>query len=121
MIDYAYLLMFQAKFVIPNGEMFDRTILMKVGKQWKHYKYTLKMMKFDPHRRTKEQIVNDVPHGHTRDNWMRLVEHWYSESSKVILTFKAFKIIFYKSMLVTFRILIYQEYLTTFAENVPQW
>ncbi|KAL8152896.1 hypothetical protein V2J09_010656 [Rumex salicifolius] len=56
-----------------------QAILMCVGWSWKQYRFTLKRFKFDPTKRTREQIINDVPQGHTKDNWINLVDYWYSE------------------------------------------
>ncbi|KAL8166767.1 hypothetical protein V2J09_008266 [Rumex salicifolius] len=80
------------KFIIPNGTLFNKAILMLVGKNWRNYRHDLKLAKFNPNKRTKgqkdkrtkEQIMNDVPPEHTKDNWIHLVELVFGEESEIV-------------------------------------
>ncbi|KAL2935328.1 SPBc2 prophage-derived uncharacterized protein YopZ [Bienertia sinuspersici] len=51
-------------FIIPNDEM--------------HYKHELKKKFFQPDKKTHEQHYDLVPSGHSRSDWIKLVDHWFS-------------------------------------------
>ncbi|KAH9617756.1 hypothetical protein KSS87_005151 [Heliosperma pusillum] len=72
----------RARFVIPDGELFDQAILKCTGKSVRQYRHHLKKMRFNPMAKTKEQIYEAVPTGHPRASWIHLVDYWYSEKGK---------------------------------------
>ncbi|KAL2938471.1 Potassium channel toxin alpha-KTx 15.8 [Bienertia sinuspersici] len=50
----------------------------RVGKCWRHYKHELKKTFFQPDKKTHEQHYDLVPSGHSRSDWIKLVDHWFS-------------------------------------------
>ncbi|XP_074296936.1 uncharacterized protein LOC141627601 [Silene latifolia] len=70
------------RFVIPDGELFDRAILKRTGNSVRQYRHHLKKLFFKPTTKTKEQIYEVVPSGHPRPSWIRLVDYWYSDKGK---------------------------------------
>ncbi|KAL2892640.1 hypothetical protein RDABS01_008549 [Bienertia sinuspersici] len=65
-------------FIIPNDEVYDKLALQRVDKYWRHYKHELKKTFFHPDKKTKEQHYDPVPSGHTTNDWIKLVNHWFS-------------------------------------------
>ncbi|KAL2895124.1 DNA replication licensing factor mcm4, partial [Bienertia sinuspersici] len=65
-------------FIIPNDEVYDKLALQRVDKYWRHYKHELKKTFFHPDKKTKEQHYDPVPSGHTSNDWIKLVNHWFS-------------------------------------------
>ncbi|KAL2897458.1 Seed lectin subunit I [Bienertia sinuspersici] len=65
-------------FIIPNDEVYDKLALQRVDKYWRHYKHELKKTFFHPNKKTKEQHYDPVPSGHTSNDWIKLVNHWFS-------------------------------------------
>ncbi|KAL2933492.1 Dynein heavy chain cytoplasmic, partial [Bienertia sinuspersici] len=65
-------------FIIPNDEVYDKLALQRVDKYWRHYKHELKKNFFHPDKKTKEQHYDPVPSGHTSNDWIKLVNHWFS-------------------------------------------
>ncbi|KAL2929774.1 Adenylosuccinate synthetase [Bienertia sinuspersici] len=50
----------------------------RVGKCCRHYKHELKKTFFQPDKKTHEQHYDLVPSGHSRSDWIKLVDHWFS-------------------------------------------
>ncbi|KAL6577030.1 hypothetical protein OROMI_011306 [Orobanche minor] len=67
----------RSKFVLPPGDIYNKKALIRTAKYWRDYKYELKK-RFNPKKRSIEEIYNDVPEGHPRFSWMKLVDHWHS-------------------------------------------
>ncbi|KAL2905003.1 glycoprotein [Bienertia sinuspersici] len=65
-------------FIIPNDEVYDKLALQRVDKYWRHYKHELKKTFFHPDKKTKEQHYDPVPSGHTSNDWIKLVNRWFS-------------------------------------------
>ncbi|KAL2899253.1 DNA replication licensing factor mcm4 [Bienertia sinuspersici] len=69
-------------FIIPNDEVYDKLALQRVDKYWRHYKHELKKTFFQPEKKTQEQHYDPVPSGHTTNDWIKLVNHWFSEKGQ---------------------------------------
>ncbi|KAL2929583.1 Phosphoinositide phosphatase SAC8, partial [Bienertia sinuspersici] len=69
-------------FIIPNDEVYDKLALQRVDKYWKHYKHELKETFLQPEKKTQEQHYDPVPSGHTTNDWIKLVNHWFSEKGQ---------------------------------------
>lgn len=83
-INYAkFILKMQNKFIFPEGKVFDDAVLRHVGKHFRQNRFELKAKYFHPKKKIRQEIENDVPHGHSRENWQELVDYWYSDKSKV--------------------------------------
>ncbi|KAL6550509.1 hypothetical protein OROMI_020997 [Orobanche minor] len=67
----------RSKFVLPPGDVYNKKALIRTAKYWRDYKHELKK-RFNPEKRSIEEIYNDVPEGHPRFSWMKLVDHWHS-------------------------------------------
>ncbi|KAL2900306.1 DNA replication licensing factor mcm4, partial [Bienertia sinuspersici] len=65
-------------FIIPDDEVYDTLAQQRVGKCWRHYKHELKKTFFQPDKKTHEQHYDLVPSGHSRSDWIKLVDHWFS-------------------------------------------
>ncbi|KAL2901074.1 Thiopurine S-methyltransferase [Bienertia sinuspersici] len=65
-------------FIIPNDEVHDKLALQRVDKYWRHYKHELKKTFFHPDKKTIEQHYDSVPSGHTSNDWIMLVNYWFS-------------------------------------------
>ncbi|KAL2904954.1 Chlorohydroquinone/hydroquinone 1 2-dioxygenase [Bienertia sinuspersici] len=65
-------------FIIPNDEVYDTLTQSRVGKCWRHYKHELKKTFFQLDKKTHEQHYDLVPSGHSRSDWIKLVDHWFS-------------------------------------------
>ncbi|KAL2937916.1 Cortactin-binding protein 2, partial [Bienertia sinuspersici] len=65
-------------FIIPNDEVYDKLALQRVDKYWRHYKHELKKTFFHPDKKTIEQHYDPVPSGHTSNDWIKLVNYWFS-------------------------------------------
>ncbi|KAL2926061.1 Histone-lysine N-methyltransferase EZ1, partial [Bienertia sinuspersici] len=70
-------------FIIPNDEVYDKLALQRVDKYWRHYKHELKKTFFHPDKKTKEQHYDPVPSGHTSNDWIKLVNHWFSPKGQL--------------------------------------
>ncbi|XP_021743347.1 uncharacterized protein LOC110709406 isoform X2 [Chenopodium quinoa] len=70
------------KFIIPDGKIYDDAMLKHVGKHRRQWKFELKAKYFNPTIRTRTQIEKDRPGGIVRENWLLLVEYWFSNKSK---------------------------------------
>ncbi|KAL2905151.1 Seed lectin subunit I, partial [Bienertia sinuspersici] len=71
-------LFFQEHFIIPNDEVYDKLALQRVDKYWRHYKHELKKTFFHPDKKTIEQHYYPVSSGHTSNDWIKLVNYWFS-------------------------------------------
>uniref|UniRef100_A0A803NCH8 Transposase n=1 Tax=Chenopodium quinoa TaxID=63459 RepID=A0A803NCH8_CHEQI len=69
-------------FVIPPGAEYDNQALKRANKCWMQYKYSLKQQYYKPEQKTLDQICNNVPHGITSSNWVKLVKYWDSDKGK---------------------------------------
>ncbi|XP_021715340.1 uncharacterized protein LOC110683296 [Chenopodium quinoa] len=69
-------------FVIPPGAEYDNQALKRANKCWRQYKYSLKRQYYKPEQKTLDQICNNVPHGITSSNWVKLVKYWDSDKGK---------------------------------------
>ncbi|KAL6577081.1 hypothetical protein OROMI_011357 [Orobanche minor] len=67
----------RSKCVLPPGDVYNKKALIQTAKYWRDYKHELKK-RFNPEKRSIEEIYNDVPEGHPRFSWMKLVDHWHS-------------------------------------------
>ncbi|KAJ8442430.1 hypothetical protein Cgig2_018707 [Carnegiea gigantea] len=67
------------KFIYPVDKGFDKRVLKHVAKHFKQYKHGLKRDYFKPEEKTREDMYEIVPKGHSRDGWMRLVNYWCSK------------------------------------------
>ena len=76
----------QSKFIYPADKCFDKRVLKHVAKHFKQYKHGLKKDYFKPEQKTKEDMYELVPKGHSRDGWMRLVDYWCSKEHKVYIS-----------------------------------
>ncbi|KAL2921388.1 Phosphoinositide phosphatase SAC8 [Bienertia sinuspersici] len=65
-------------FIIPNDEVYNKLALQRVDKYWRHYKHELKKTFFQPEKKTQEQHYDPVPSGHTTNDWIKLVNYWFS-------------------------------------------
>ncbi|KAL2923551.1 SPBc2 prophage-derived uncharacterized protein YopZ [Bienertia sinuspersici] len=65
-------------FIIPDDEVYDTLAQQRVGKCWRHYKHELKKTFFQPDKKTHEQHYDLVPSGHSRSDWIKLLDHWFS-------------------------------------------
>ncbi|KAL2929881.1 SAGA-associated factor 73, partial [Bienertia sinuspersici] len=65
-------------FIIPNDEVYDKLALQRVDKYWRHYKHELKKTFFHPDKKTIEQHYDLVPSGQTSNDWIKLVNYWFS-------------------------------------------
>ncbi|KAJ8421875.1 hypothetical protein Cgig2_032131 [Carnegiea gigantea] len=61
-----------SKFIYPADKGFDKRVLKHVAKHFKQYKHSLKRDYFKPEEKTREDMNEIVPKGHSRDRWMRL-------------------------------------------------
>ncbi|KAJ8444762.1 hypothetical protein Cgig2_011724 [Carnegiea gigantea] len=68
-----------SKFVYPADKGFDKRVLKYVAKHFKQYKHGLKTDYFKPKEKTREDMCEIVPKGHSRDGWKRLVDYWCSK------------------------------------------
>ena len=60
----------------PVDKGFDKCVLKHVAKHFKQYKHGLKRDYFKPEEKTREDMYEMVPKGHSRDGRMRLVDYW---------------------------------------------
>ncbi|KAL6565440.1 hypothetical protein OROHE_004495 [Orobanche hederae] len=67
----------RSKFMLPPGDVYNKKALIRTAKYWRDYKHELKK-RFNPEKRSIEEIYNDVPEGHPRFSWIKLVDHWHS-------------------------------------------
>ncbi|KAL2943681.1 DNA replication licensing factor mcm4-A [Bienertia sinuspersici] len=65
-------------FIIPDDEVYDTLAQQRVGKCWRHYKHELKKTFFQLDKKIHEQHYDLVPSGHSRSDWIKLVDHWFS-------------------------------------------
>ncbi|KAL2905144.1 hypothetical protein RDABS01_003854 [Bienertia sinuspersici] len=65
-------------FIIPDDEVYDTLSQQHVGKCWRHYKHELKKTFFQPDKKTHEKHYDLVLSGHSRSDWIKLVDHWFS-------------------------------------------
>ncbi|KAL2933287.1 Cysteine--tRNA ligase [Bienertia sinuspersici] len=65
-------------FIILDDEVYDILAQQRVGKCWRHYKHELKKTFFQPDKKTHEQHYDLVPSGHSRSDWIKLVDLWFS-------------------------------------------
>ncbi|KAL2896488.1 hypothetical protein RDABS01_038272, partial [Bienertia sinuspersici] len=72
-------------FIILNDEVYDKLALQRVDKYWRHYKHELKKTFFHPDKKTKEQHYDLVPSGYTSNDWIKLVNHWFSPKGQLLL------------------------------------
>ncbi|KAJ8427050.1 hypothetical protein Cgig2_020908 [Carnegiea gigantea] len=70
--------MVQSKFIYSVDKCFDKHVLKHVAKHFKQYKHGLKR-DYKLEEKTKEDMYDIVPKGHSRDGWMRLVDYWCSK------------------------------------------
>ncbi|KAJ8439977.1 hypothetical protein Cgig2_008360 [Carnegiea gigantea] len=70
-------------FIYPTDKGFDERVLKHVAKHFKQYKHGLKRYYFKPEEKTKEDIYDIVPNGHSCDGWMRLVDYWCSKQHEI--------------------------------------
>ncbi|KAL2937268.1 SAGA-associated factor 73 [Bienertia sinuspersici] len=63
-------------------EVYDKLALQRVDKYWRHYKHELKKTFFQPEKKTQEQHYDPLPSGHTTNDWIKLVNHWFSEKGQ---------------------------------------
>ncbi|KAJ8429640.1 hypothetical protein Cgig2_024999 [Carnegiea gigantea] len=61
-----------SKFMYPADKGFDKCVLKYVAKHFKQYKHGLKGDYFKLEEKTREDMYESVPKGHSRDGWMRL-------------------------------------------------
>ncbi|KAJ8423305.1 LOW QUALITY PROTEIN: hypothetical protein Cgig2_022099 [Carnegiea gigantea] len=64
----------------PADEGFHKRVLKHVVKHFKQYKHE---RYFKPEEKTKEDMYEIVPKGHSREGWMRLANYWCSEQHEV--------------------------------------
>ena len=60
----------QSKFIYPAHKGIHKRVLNIVAKHFKTYKHGLKRDYFKPKEKTKEDMYEIVPKGHSRDGWM---------------------------------------------------
>ncbi|KAL2899782.1 Trophoblast Kunitz domain protein 1 [Bienertia sinuspersici] len=89
---------FKKHFVIPDGELSDKAILKRTSKYWKNYRYFLRENYFDPMTRTDEQNYDNRPDGVSKQNWINLVDYWYSPEFQEKEKGKFSELDFYKSV-----------------------
>ena len=68
----------------PSDKSFDKRVLKHVAKHFKQYKHSLKRDYFKPEEKTKEDMYDVVPNGHSCDGWIRLVDYWCSNQHEVL-------------------------------------
>ncbi|KAJ8435335.1 hypothetical protein Cgig2_024322 [Carnegiea gigantea] len=73
-----------SKFIYPADKCFDKRVLKHVAKHFKQYKHGFKKDHFKPEQKTKEDMYELVPKGHSRDGWMRLVDYWCSKEHETL-------------------------------------
>ncbi|KAL2905239.1 2-phosphoglycerate kinase, partial [Bienertia sinuspersici] len=59
-------------FVVPDGEIYINKILSRITKAW---------------RQSQEEHYNAMPCGTSRDNWIKLVKHWFSGKGQYMLEY----------------------------------
>jgi len=69
----------------PADKGFDKRVLKHVAKHFKQYKQGLNREYFKPEEKTRENMCEIVPKGHSRDGWMRLVDYWCSKQHEVYI------------------------------------
>ncbi|KAL2942911.1 Glycine cleavage system H protein [Bienertia sinuspersici] len=69
-------------FIIPDDEVYDTLAQQHVGKCWRHYKHELKKTFFQPDKKTHEQHYDLLPSGHSRSDWIKLVDIKLSQIGK---------------------------------------
>ncbi|KAJ8448420.1 hypothetical protein Cgig2_022048 [Carnegiea gigantea] len=74
----------RSKFIYPADKCFDKRVLKHVAKHFKQYKHGFKKDHFKPEQKTKEDMYELVPKGHSRDGWMRLVDYWCSKEHETL-------------------------------------
>ncbi|KAL2901626.1 Serine/threonine-protein kinase Nek7, partial [Bienertia sinuspersici] len=52
--------------------------IFKKMRYWRHYKHELKKTFFQLDKKTQEQHYDPVPSGHTSNDWIKLVNYWFS-------------------------------------------
>ncbi|XP_021747852.1 uncharacterized protein LOC110713707 [Chenopodium quinoa] len=72
------------RFVIPPGVEYDNQALKRANKCWRQFKYSLKLIHYKPLEKKLDDICNNVPHGITSSNWVKLVKYWDSDYGKTM-------------------------------------
>jgi hypothetical protein len=65
----------------------EKWILRTIGERWRQHKSNLKSLHFDAHR-SKENNLKNVPKGVLDDQWVALVNNWFTTKSQVHGQFK---------------------------------
>ncbi|KAJ8428903.1 hypothetical protein Cgig2_024972 [Carnegiea gigantea] len=73
-----------SKFISPPDKAFDKCVLKHVAKHVKQYKHGLERDYFKPEEKTKEDMYDIVPKGHSCDGWMQLVDYWCSKQHETL-------------------------------------
>ncbi|XP_021740076.1 uncharacterized protein LOC110706466 [Chenopodium quinoa] len=72
------------RFVIPPGVEYDNQALKCANKCWRQFKYSLKLIHYKPLEKKLDDMCNNVPHGITSSNWVKLVKYWDSDYGKTM-------------------------------------
>ncbi|XP_048493064.2 uncharacterized protein LOC125493631 [Beta vulgaris subsp. vulgaris] len=71
------------RFVIPDGPEYEKQILKRANRSWRHFKHELKSHYYKPDDKTLDEMCNlQPPYGITSNQWIKLVKHWHSELGK---------------------------------------
>ncbi|XP_021776499.1 uncharacterized protein LOC110740317 [Chenopodium quinoa] len=71
------------KFVLPDRDEIDKSILKHVGKKWRAYRHELKVQ-FKKPDRAQELVASIVPKGVNSTQWFKLVQYWFSEKCQFL-------------------------------------
>ncbi|XP_021740083.1 uncharacterized protein LOC110706469 [Chenopodium quinoa] len=74
------------RFLIPSGAEYDSQALKRANKCWRQFKYSLKLIYYKPLEKKLDDICNNVPHGITSSNLVKLVKYWDSDYGKTMST-----------------------------------
>ncbi|XP_021719140.1 uncharacterized protein LOC110686853 [Chenopodium quinoa] len=72
------------RFVIPPSVEYDNQALKRANKCWRQFKYSLKLIHYKPLEKKLDDMCNNVPHGITSSNWVKLVKYWDSDYGKTM-------------------------------------
>ncbi|XP_021773437.1 uncharacterized protein LOC110737391 isoform X1 [Chenopodium quinoa] len=72
------------RFVIPPGVEYDNQALKRSNKCWRQFKYSLKLIHYKPLEKKLDDMCNNVPHGITSSNWVKLVKYWDLDYGKTM-------------------------------------
>ncbi|XP_056693071.1 uncharacterized protein [Spinacia oleracea] len=68
--------MIRKHFVLPDGPLVNKALVMRIDKPWNNHRYKLKRDFFDPVNKSREENYANVPDGVSTRSWTELVDYW---------------------------------------------